>query len=95
MMIFNIKAVRGLKDKANRKTEREAQKEVKSIIRTLKSDIKKSAKKGVTSFITKIRWVEEYNEVKYYFISKGFRVWETKEDNFYNVHGDRFLHIAW
>ena len=35
MMIFNIKAVRGITDKANRKTEREAQKEVKSIIRTL------------------------------------------------------------
>ena len=95
MMIFNIKAVRGITDKANRKTEREAQKEVKAIIRTLKADIKRASKKGVTSFMTKIRWVEEYNEVKNYFIAKGFRVWETKEDNFYNVHGDRFLHIAW
>ena len=45
--------------------------------------------------MTKIRWIEECNEVKNYFIAKGFRVWETKEDNFYNVHGDRFLHIAW
>ena len=95
MMIFNIKAVRGLAQKETRKAQKSYKKEVKSIIRTLKADIKKSAKKGVTSFMTKIRWIEEYNEVKNYFIAKGFRVWETKEDNFYNVHGDRFLHIAW
>ena len=94
-MIFTIKAVRCLANKETRNAQKGYKKEVKSIIKTLKADIKKSAKKGATSYITKIRWVEEYKEVKYYFISKGFRVWETKEDNWYNVHGDSFLHIAW
>lgn len=93
--MFTLKMVRGLSQKEAQKVQKEYKKEVKNIIRTLKADIKNAAKNGKTSFMTKIRWTEEYNEVKNYFISKGFRVWETKEDNYVNVHGDRFLNIAW
>ena len=89
MMVFNIKAVRGIAQKETRKAQKSYKKEVKSIIRTLKADIKKSAKKGVTSFMTKIRWIEEYNEVKNYFIAKGFRCWNYTSDDF------KYLAIAW
>ena len=64
MMIFNIKAVRGLTDKANRRTEREAQKEVKAIIRTLKADIKRASKKGVNDFRCKVRTAETYGKAR-------------------------------
>ena len=89
MMIFNIKAVRGITDKANRKTEREAQKEVKSIIRTLKADIKRASKKGVSDFRCKVRDAEAYEKARLYFISKGFRCWNYTSENF------KYLAIAW
>ena len=89
MMIFNIKAVRGLTDKTNRKTEREAQKEVKSIIRTLKADIKRASKKGVSDFRCKVRDAEAYEKARLYFISKGFRCWNYTSENF------KYLAIAW
>ena len=89
MMIFNIKAVRGITDKANRKTEREAQKEVKSIIRTLKADIKRASKKGVSDFRCKVRDAEAYEKARLYFISKGFRCWNYTSEDF------KYLAIAW
>ena len=89
MMIFNIKAVRGLTDKANRKTQREVQKEVKSIIRTLKADIKRASKKGVSDFRCKVRDAEAYEKAKLYFISKGFRCWNYTSENF------KYLAITW
>lgn len=89
MMIFNIKAVRGLTDKANRKTEREAQKEVKSIIKTLKADIKRASKKGVSDFRCKVRDAEAYEKARLYFISKGFRAWNYTSENF------KYLAITW
>ena len=89
MMIFNIKAVRGITNKANRKTEREAQKEVKSIIRTLKADIKRASKKGVSDFRCKVRDAEAYEKARLYFISKGFRCWNYTSEDF------KYLAIAW
>ena len=94
MMIFNIKAVRGITDKANRKTEREAQKEVKAIIRTLKADIKRASKKGVSDFRCKVRNAEAYEKARLYFISKGFRCWKYKSgESAYNQA--EYLAIAW
>lgn len=89
MMIFNIKTVRGITDKANRKTEREAQKEVKSIIRTLKADIKRASKKGVSDFRCKVRDAEAYEKARLYFISKGFRAWNYTSNDY------EYLAIAW
>ena len=89
MMIFNIKAVRGITDKANRKTEREAQKEVKAIIRTLKADIKRASKKGVNDFRCKVRNAEAYEKARLYFVSKGFRCWNYTSDDY------KYLAIAW
>ena len=89
MMMFNIKAVRGITNKAKRKTEREAQKEVKSIIRTLKADIKRASKKGVSDFRCKVRDAEAYEKARLYFISKGFRCWNYTSEDF------KYLAIAW
>lgn len=89
MMVFNIKAVRGITNKANRKTEREAQKEVKAIIRTLKADIKRASKKGVNDFRCKVRNAETYEKARLYFISKGFRCWNYTSNDF------KYLAIQW
>ena len=89
MMIFNIKAVRGITDKANRKTEREAQKEVKAIIRTLKADIKRASKKGVNDFRCKVRNAEAYEKARLYFVSKGFGCWNYTSDDY------KYLASAW
>lgn len=89
MMIFNIRAVRGLTDKANRRTEKEAQKEVKAIIRTLKADIKRASKKDVNDFRCKVRNAEAYEKARLYFISKGFRCWNYTSDNY------KYLAITW
>lgn len=89
MMIFTIKTVRGLADKANRRTEKEAQKEVKAIIRTLKADIKRTSKKGVNDFRCKVRNAEAYEKARLYFISKGFRCWNYTSNDF------KYLAIQW
>ena len=89
MMVFNIKAVRGIIDKANRRTEKEAQKEVKAIIRTLKADIKRASKKGVNDFRCKVRNAETYEKARLYFISKGFRCWNYTSENY------KYLAITW
>ena len=89
MMIFNIKEVRGLTNKANRKTEREAQKEVKDIIRTLKADIKRASKKGVNYFRCKVRNAEAYEKARLYFVSKGFRAWNYTSEDF------KYLALQW
>ncbi len=89
MMVFNIKTVRGITDKANRRTEKEAQKEVKAIIRTLKADIKRTSKKGTNDFRCKVRNAETYEKARLYFISKGFRCWNYTSDD------SKYLVIAW
>lgn len=89
MMMFTIKAIRGITDKANRRTEKEAQKEVKAIIRTLKADIKRASKKGVNDFRCKVRNAETYEKARLYFISKGFRCWNYTSNDF------KYLAIQW
>ena len=89
MMVFNIKTVRGITDKANRRTEKEAQKEVKAIIRTLKADIKRTSKKGTNDFRCKVRNAEAYEKARLYFISKGFRCWNCTSENY------KYLAITW
>ena len=80
---------RRITEKANKKVEKEMRREVKSVIRTLKADIKRAAKKGVRDFRCKIRNEETYKKAKMYFISKGFRCWEYKSEDY------KFLAIEW
>ena len=91
MKKFTNETARELTNKVTRRIEKAQRKQAREKIRDIKAEIKARAKKGYCEYIYKIRKydLDVYKDVMAFLKERGFRVWETKEDE--NI----YCHITW
>ena len=89
-MILTKHMARYLTNKTLKRVEKEKQREINLLIAKLNADIKSTAKKGISDFRTRVRNMEICDEVKSYFVNKGFNCWE-----YTNGNTDLYLAIEW